>query len=97
MMWLAPLLMSSITTTPSESMFEQPFRLSDSHGVIDVDQGEAAPLFVDFDGDGLRDLLVGQFEGRLRIYKNIGTAQAPKFDGFTWFQAGGKDARVPCG
>jgi hypothetical protein len=52
----------------------------------------------DVDGDGLLDLLVGEFhEGRLRIYRNAGTRKKPRFDSFTWFQAGGKIASVPVG
>ena len=65
---------------------------------IDVEIGHAAPYFVDFDGDGLKDLLVGQFgSGKLRIYKNVGSNSQPKFDKFTYFQAGGQDATVPAG
>jgi hypothetical protein len=65
---------------------------------IDVEIGHAAPCFVDFDGDGLKDLLVGQFGGgKLRIYKNVGTKGAPKFESFAFFQAGGADASVPAG
>ena len=65
---------------------------------IDVEIGHAAPYFVDFDGDGVKDLLVGQFgSGKLRIYKNIGSNSQPKFDKFTFFQAGGADAIVPAG
>jgi hypothetical protein len=76
-----------------------PFRVSDAAGLIDVDVGHAAPLMVDFDGDGLPDLLVGQFgEGKLRIYKNFGTAKEPKFTwGYTWFKAGEQDASIPSG
>ena len=65
---------------------------------IDVEVGHAAPYFVDFDGDGVKDLLVGQFgSGKLRIYKNVGSNKQPKFDKFTFFQAGGADATVPAG
>jgi hypothetical protein len=65
---------------------------------IDVEIGHAAPYFVDFDGDGVKDLLVGQFgNGKLRIYKNVGSNSQPKFDEFTYFQAGGADATVPAG
>lgn len=65
---------------------------------IDVEVGHAAPYFVDFDDDGVKDLLVGQFGGgKLRIYKNVGSNSEPKFDSFTFFQAGGADATVPSG
>ncbi|MES2310027.1 MAG: VCBS repeat-containing protein, partial [Verrucomicrobiota bacterium] len=34
---------------------------------------------IDFNGDGLLDLVVGDFQGRLFYIKNTGTAQIPKF------------------
>jgi hypothetical protein len=89
---------ASLANAPAFDLFQPPFRVSDAQGLIDVDIGHAAPLVVDFDGDGLPDLLVGQFgEGKLRIYKNVGTASAPRFDSFTWLQAGDKEARIPSG
>ncbi len=65
---------------------------------IDVDLGHAAPRFVDWDGDGLEDLLVGQFgEGRLAIYRNVGHRGEPKFESSDWFRAGGELGRIPSG
>lgn len=63
---------------------------------IDVAGGHATPVFHDWDGDGRKDLLVGQFEGgRLRLYRNVGTKGAPRFDGFEFVEAGGASASVP--
>lgn len=73
-------------------------RVGADGGSIDVTHGHAHPLYVDFDGDGKPDLLVGQFQdGMLRVYANKGTAQDPQFGDFKWFQAGGVDARVSYG
>ena len=78
--------------------FETPVRVNCGDAPINVDVGHAAPFVADFDGDGLKDLLVGQFgEGKLRIYKNTGTAKEPRFKDFEWFKAGGDIARVPTG
>lgn len=78
--------------------FETPVRINAGDAPINVDVGHAAPFVADIDGDGLKDLLVGQFgEGKLRIYKNVGTAKEPKFKDFEWFKAGGDIARVPTG
>ena len=56
---------------------------------IDVERRAlAAPFVGDFYGDGKPDLLVGQFSGgRMRVYRNAGTAQQPKFASFEWFKA----------
>lgn len=76
----------------------KPAAIKDGNALVDVTVGHAAPLVVDWDGDGKKDLLVGQFgEGKLRIYLNKGTDQEPRFDGFTYLQVGGEDATVPTG
>jgi hypothetical protein len=47
--------------------------------VIDVG-GSAAPVFLDFDGDGDQDLFVGtQSPARVRHYRNNGTPSSPSF------------------
>ena len=61
--------------------------------------GYAAPFVGDFDMDGRRDLLVGQFrEGKMRIFLNRGTNAAPTFgEDYVWFQDGAETGRVPTG
>lgn len=83
---------------PGAGDLAEPFRVTAGGQPIDVEVGHAAPLVVDFDGDGVFDLLVGQFgNGQLRIFRNRGNEKAPEFSTFAWFQAGGADARVPAG
>lgn len=56
-----------------------PVRLEAAGKPIDTDIGHAAPFVCDFDGDGVQDLLVGQFgEGLLTIYRNEGTNSEPR-------------------
>ncbi len=78
--------------------FAEPFQVMANGKAITVDTGHAAPAYEDMDGDGVPDLLVGQFDGgKLRVYKNHGTAVKQEFKDFEWFQAGGKLATVDYG
>lgn len=57
--------------------------------------GHAAPFFGDFDGDGFRDLLVGELHrGRLRIYLNKGSNRWPQFDRFFLFKDGAPEGCI---
>jgi hypothetical protein len=50
---------------------------------------------VDFDRDGVKELLVGEcYKGRLRIYRNVGSNQEPRFEGFTLFQNGDRSGCI---
>ena len=75
-----------------------PVRLEAGGKPIDTDIGHAAPFVCDFDGDGVRDLLVGQFgDGILWVYRNVGTDAKPKLAAGVKFKEGKPDGRVPTG
>jgi hypothetical protein len=75
-----------------------PVRLEAAGKAIDTEIGHAAPFVADFDGDGVQDLLVGQFgQGIMRIYRNKGSNARPKLEAGVTFKAGGKEGRVPTG
>ena len=99
-MW-GPIVLAMLGTTfadePSQE-FLPPVRLEAAGKPIDTEVGHAAPFVVDFDGDGVKDLLVGQFGGGvLWIYRNIGTNDQPKFAAGVKFKDGKNDGIVPTG
>ena len=55
------LLLGSLTTETTPPRFETPVRINAAGEPIDVTTGHAAPYLRDMDGDGKRDLLVGEF------------------------------------
>ena len=58
--------------------------------------GGVVPSAVDWNGDGKKDLLVGQYKGgKIRLYLNQGTDNAPVFKDFTYLQAGEKVISLP--
>jgi hypothetical protein len=52
---------------------ENPFGLDSAYGI-------ASPVFVDLDDDGDFDLLVGEYYGNFKYYKNKGTKSNPQFE-----------------
>lgn len=96
-MWLPVLLFAHSPVLAGDGL-APPVLVEARGGPIDVDGGHAAPFPYDLDGDGLLDLLVGQFQdGKLRVYRNVGARGAPRFEDFEFFRAGGVEASVPYG
>ncbi|MBP7051237.1 MAG: hypothetical protein KBE65_09495 [Phycisphaerae bacterium] len=60
-----------------------------------VVSGYSAPSFVDWNNDGLKDLIVGEGSGstpgKVRVYLNIGIESEPSFGDFFYAQADGSD------
>lgn len=53
--------------------------VADADGDLVVPYGYSSPAMADFDGDGAKDLIVGNAEGELYYYRNMGTHAAPAF------------------
>ncbi len=78
--------------------FFPPVRLEAGGAPIDTDVGHAAPFVADFDGDGVKDLLVGQFGGGvLWIFRNEGTNARPRLAAGSKWKDGSNDGVVPAG
>ena len=74
--------------------FDSPVRLKAGGEFVRVEiPGYAAPCWADIDGDGKKDLLVGQFhDGQIGVFKGLGGG---KLAAREWLQADGKVAKVP--
>ena len=100
MTWLCAVVLLAVPAFAGESNdLLPPAQVQAGEQPLDIQrEGHAAPFVGDFYEDGGLCLLVGQFDsGRLRIYRNTGTRAKPRFNSYTWFEAGGKIASVPVG
>ncbi len=79
--------------------FAEPVQIEAGGKPVDTGNiGHAAPFVCDFDGDGVRDLLVGEFSGgTLWVHHNAGSNKEPKLVEGVKFKAGDNDGTVPYG
>jgi hypothetical protein len=93
---LALLAVVAFAQTP---VFDAPVAIEANGGPINVGTGgNASPFVVDWNGDGKRDLLLGQYDGgKVRFYENIGEDSAPVFGDFVYLQADGSDISLSFG
>ena len=77
--------------------FSGPYPVYDAGVPIDVGY-YAAPVMADWNGDGKKDLICGQFDrGNIRYYRNIGPDTAPLFNGYELLRADGLEIQLPYG
>jgi hypothetical protein len=76
-----------------------PVRLMTGDGAIDLGKlskyAHAGPWIADLDGDGKRDLVVGDFPGNFWFFQNTGTEKKPAYKPGRKLKAGEADAKVP--
>ena len=61
-----------------------------------IDLRWSSPCVYDWDGDGKKDLIVGQFSGgRIHLYLNIGTNSSPVLAAATFLKADGVVISLP--
>ena len=83
---------------PAGYSFELPVRLAVDGEPISVESpGYACPTMADVDGDGAKDLVVGQFnQGHMQFFRNeAGATEPPKLVAAGWIETDGERAVVP--
>ena len=61
--------------------------------------GYSVPSFIDWNNDGLKDLLIGEggggYAAKARVYLNTGTSMQPAFSTYSFVQSNGGELTVP--
>ncbi len=87
---------AAVRTSPDLS---PPVRLEADGEPINIGKlssaAHAGPWIADVDGDGDRDLLVGDLVGYFWLFENIGTEEKPVYTSKFQLQAGGEHAKTP--
>ena len=92
--FLSALLVTGAAAAVTAADFQPPIKMMAGDQAVRVESpGWAAPCWAEIDGDGKKDLLVGQFsQGKINVYKNLGGGKlAPG----AWLKADGIDAEIP--
>ena len=63
--------------------------VNDGGVALDDASGRSSVAVIDLNGDGRKDLVLGNTAGEMRFFANVGTNAAPAFDGVVAIQGGG--------
>lgn len=90
---------SKCSAQEENSQLLKPVRLEADDKPIDIGTlssiAHAGPAIADVDGDGDRDLLVGDFPGYFWLFENEGTDAHPRYTSKGKLQAGTEAAKTP--
>ena len=98
-MWIGVLAIAvGLLSTVASAELAEPIQIEADGKAIDARVGHLVPVAVDWNGDGKKDLLVGQFlGGKIHLYLNKGTDADPKLTDAGELQAGGKVISLAAG
>src|SRR5262245_16703931 len=90
------LISQSQVTAEESTIFQKPIRLQAQQKEIDTGEfwGHSGPAVADVDGDGLRDLVLGDYSGKFHFFRNIGSNRDPKYAAPKNLMAGDVEAQV---
>jgi hypothetical protein len=96
------LLLSALCTAvlccPARADFQPGVKVEADGNAIDIRIGHLVPCVMDWNADGKKDLVVGQFSGgKIRLYLNHGTDKSPVFKDYSFLHAGGKVISLAAG
>ncbi len=75
--------------------FRQEMLVLDDTGELLAPSGRSSVAVADLNSDGRKDLVIGNTEGQLIYYPNVGLDVAPAFGGATLIEAGGAPVDLP--
>jgi len=90
-----------LLSTPAEAdLVLGPEEFVEADSTIIKVPGYSVPSFTYWDGDGLKDLIIGEggggyAEGKVRIYLNVGSVSIPRFSAYFYAQSEGADLVCP--
>ena len=99
----APLLLilpccASLSAPAVPSSFLGGVKLEAGGEVIDAASGHLVPCALDWNDDGLKDLVVGQFSGgKINLFLNRGSHDEARLEESSFLEAGGAQISLPAG
>ena len=94
----ASLVVAAMFCVPARAQFAEGVKLEANGDIIDIKIGHLVPCVTDWNSDGNKDLMVGQFDaGKIRLYLNQGSDSAPAFKDSEFLSAGGVEISLPAG